>query len=146
MSPLRDRCERIAREMSGLIIELRDRQMHGHADAVTRIKSLGYDPRLHVEQDLTLRAVLDAIGGGAFSHGESDRYRGVVDTLLHRDTYMLLADFADYLATQARVDALYRDPAAWAKRALLNIAAMGQFSSDRTIREYVQKIWTAPTR
>ena len=116
------------------------------ADAVTRIKSLGYDPRLHVEQSLTLRAVLDAIGGGAFSHGEPDRYRGVVDTLLQRDTYMLLADFADYLAAQARVDALYRDPAAWARRALLNIAAMGQFSSDRTIREYVEKIWTAPTR
>ena len=84
------------------------------ADAVARIKSLGYDPRVHVEQNPTLRAVLDAIGGGAFSHGESDRYRGVVDSLLHRDTYMLLADFADYVAAQSRVDALYRDPAAWA--------------------------------
>jgi hypothetical protein len=57
---------------------------------------------------------------------------------------MLLADFADYVATQARVDALYRDPAAWASRALVNVAAMGAFSSDRTIRDYVQKIWTAP--
>jgi starch phosphorylase len=114
------------------------------ADAVTRIKSLGYDPRLHVEQDLTLRAVLDAIGGGAFSHGESDRYRGVVDSLLHRDTYMLLADFAEYVAAQARVDALYRDPAAWARTALLNVAAMGSFSADRTVREYVDKVWSLP--
>jgi len=116
------------------------------ADAVVRIKALGYDARLHVEENRSLRAVLDAIGGGKFSPGEPDRYRGLVDGLLSHDHYMLLADFADYVATQARVDALYRDPAAWATRALLNIAAMGQFSSDRTIREYVEKIWTAPTR
>ena len=116
------------------------------ADAVARSKSLGYDPQLHVEQDLRLRAVLDAIGGGAFSHGESDRYRDVVDSLLHRDTYMLLADFADYLAAQERVDALYRDPAAWARTAVLNVAGMGSFSSDRTVREYIDKVWSLPAR
>ena len=118
------------------------------ADAVTRIKTQGYRPRLHVEQDQVLRAVLDAIGGGAFSHGESGRYRGVVDTLLHRDTYMLLADFADYVAAQARVDSLYRDPDAWARTALLNVAGMGSFSADRTVREYIDKVWSlpAPTR
>jgi starch phosphorylase len=112
------------------------------ADAVARLKALGYDPRLHVEQDLTLRAVLDAIGGGAFSHGEADRYRGVVDSLLHRDTYLLLADFADYVSAQSRVDALYRDPAAWARTALLNVAGMGPFSADRTVREYIDKVWS----
>ena len=116
------------------------------ADAVARSKSLGCDPRLHIEQDLRLRAVLDAIGGGAFSHGESDRYRDVVDSLLQRDTYMLLADFADYLAAQERVDALYRDPAAWARTALLNVAGMGSFSSDRTVREYIDKVWSLPPR
>jgi len=116
------------------------------ADAVARIKSLGYDARLYVEENTQLGAVLAAIGGGAFSPGDPDRYRGLVDGLLNRDTYMLMADFADYVATQARVDALYRNPAAWATRALLNVAAMGEFSSDRTIREYVDKIWTAPTR
>jgi len=112
------------------------------ADAVARIKTLGYDPRVHIEQDQTLRAALDAIGGGTFSHGESDRYRGLVDTLRHRDTYLLLADFSDYVAAQARVDALYRDPAAWARTALLNVAGMGPFSTDRTIREYVDKVWS----
>ncbi len=112
------------------------------ADAVARSKSLGYEPRLHIEQDPRLRAVLDAIGGGAFSHGESDRYRDVVDSLRQRDTYMLLADFADYLAAQERVDALYRDPAAWARTALLNVAGMGSFSSDRTVREYIDKVWS----
>ena len=114
------------------------------ADAVARVKSLGYDPRLHVEQNLQLRAVLDAIGGGAFSHGEADRYRGVVDSLLHRDTYLLLADFADYVAAQARVDVLYRHPAEWARVALLNVAGMGPFSTDRTIREYIDKVWSPP--
>jgi len=116
------------------------------ADAVARMKSLGYDARLYIEENQQLRAVLEAIGGGAFSPGEPGRYRGLVEGLQGRDTYMLMADFADYVATQARVDALYRDPAAWATRALRNVAAMGEFSSDRTIREYVDKIWTAPSR
>ena len=116
------------------------------ADAVARIKSLGYDPRLYVEENTPLRGVVEAIGGGAFSPGEPTRYRGLVDGLLNRDTYLLMADFADYVATQARVDALWRDPAAWAERALRNVAAMGAFSSDRTVREYSDKIWTAPQR
>ena len=116
------------------------------ADAVARIKALGYDPRLYVEENTALRAVLAAIGSGAYSPGEPERYRGLIDGLLNRDPYLLMADFADYGATQARVDALYREPAAWATRALLNVAAMGSFSSDRTVREYVEKVWTAPAR
>jgi starch phosphorylase len=117
------------------------------ADAVAQLKTLGYDPRVHVEQSPSLRAVLDAIGGGAFSPGEADRYRAIVDALLHHDTYMLLADFADYVAAQSRVDALYREPAAWARMALTNVAGMGRFSADRTVREYVDKVWApAPTQ
>jgi glycogen phosphorylase len=116
------------------------------ADAVARIKSLGYDPRLYVEENHQLASVLDAIGGGGFSPGEPDRYRGLIDGLLNRDTYLLMADFADYVATQGRVDALWRDPAAWARCAIRNVAAMGPFSSDRTVREYVEKVWTAPAR
>ena len=116
------------------------------ADAVARIKALGYDPRLYVEENTALRAVLAAIGSGAYSPGEPERYRGLIDGLLNRDPYLLMADFADYGATQARVDALYREPAAWATRALLNVAAMGSFSSDRTVREYVEKVWTTPAR
>jgi len=116
------------------------------ADAVARIKQLGYDARLYVEENRALMAVLDAIAGGEFSPGEPERYRGMIEALLNRDTYMLMADFADYVATQARVDALWRDPQAWAARAIRNVAAMGPFSSDRTIREYVDKVWTAPAR
>ena len=88
------------------------------ADAVAKIKSLGYDPRLYVEENRQLSGVLNAIAGGDFSPGEPARYRALVDGLLAYDTYFLMADFADYVATQERVDALYRIPAAWAEMAL----------------------------
>jgi starch phosphorylase len=80
--------------------------------------------------------------------GEPERYRGMIyEALLNRgDHYLLLADYARLRAAQARVDALWRDPQAWAARAIRNVAAMGPFSSDRTIREYVDKVWTAPAR
>jgi starch phosphorylase len=85
--------------------------------------------------------VLDAIASGTFSPGEPQRYRDLVGSLLQRDRYFLLADFADYLAAQQRVDALFAQPAAWAERCLRNIAGMGSFSTDRTIAEYQRDIW-----
>lgn len=112
------------------------------ADAVAKIKSLGYDPRLYVEENRQLKRVIDAISAGVFSNGDTERYRALVDSLLHRDVYLLMADFADYVATQAKVDALFADRAAWAERALRNIAGMGPFSSDRTIAEYVDRVWS----
>ena len=112
------------------------------ADAVAKIKALGYDPKLYVEENRQLKRVVDAIAGGSFSNGDTERYRSLVDSLLGRDTYLLMADFADYVAAQARVDALFADRAAWAERALLNIAGMGPFSSDRTIAEYVDRVWS----
>jgi starch phosphorylase len=114
------------------------------ADAVVRMKELGYDPRLFVEQNFQLKWVIDAIAGGEFSPGEPHRYRALTDNLLNHDPYMLMADFADYVATQSKVDALFATPEVWAARALRNIAGMGWFSTDRTIREYVQNIWGGP--
>ena len=114
------------------------------ADAVAKIKALGYDPRLYVEENRQLSEVLGAISSGAFSPAEPGRYRALVVGLLSHDTYLLMADFADYVATQQRVDALYRTPAAWADTALRNIAGMGEFSVDRTIREYIERVWTLP--
>ena len=113
-------------------------------ERVAELRALGYDPRAIAGANAQLRAVLDAIAGGAFSPGEPTRYRALVDGLLNADPYLLLADFADYLAAQARVDALYRDPAAWNARALRNIAGMGFFSTDRTVREYAERVWAAP--
>ena len=109
---------------------------------VAAAKQSGYQPLRIYESHARIRAVLDAIAGGQFSGDEPGRYRALVDSLLWGgDHYMLLADFDSYLATQARVDALYRDQAAWAKKAIANVAGMGFFSSDRTIAEYAREVW-----
>lgn len=114
------------------------------AAQVAQVRELGYDPRLHYEENATLRRVIDAIAHGAFSPGEPERYRPLVDSLLHRDAYLLFADFAPYLEAQDRVDRLYATPKEWAHKAILNIAGMGAFSSDRTIREYARGVWNLP--
>lgn len=114
------------------------------ANEVKALRAEGYTPRSHYETNPTLRRVLEAIAGGSFSPGHHDRYRGLVDTLLNRDSYLLLADFAAYLEAHEQVDALYREPERWAEQAILNIAGMGGFSSDRTIRDYAQAIWNMP--
>jgi starch phosphorylase len=112
------------------------------AHEVAARRAAGYQPMRLYESDARLKTVLDAIGGGAFSADEPGRYRGLVDSLLWGgDHYLLLADYADYVATQARVDALFREPRAWAAKAVANVAGMGVFSSDRTIREYARDIW-----
>jgi starch phosphorylase len=109
---------------------------------VRALKASGYQPMRYYEGDANLKAVLDSIAGGAFSPDEPGRYRPLVDSLMWGgDYYMLLADYASYVATQAQVDALYRTPAAWCSRAIANVAGMGVFSSDRTIREYARQIW-----
>ena len=108
------------------------------------MKALGYDPLLYVEENAQLRAVVDAIAHGTFSDGDPHRYKPLMDTLIVRDANMLMADFGHYVAAHRRVDALYREPAGRAERALRNIAGMGGFSTDRTIREYVDKVWHFP--
>jgi starch phosphorylase len=112
------------------------------AGQIAALRADGYAPSKFVDENPQLRSVLEGLGGGAFSPDERGRFAPIVDALVRRgDTYFLLADFADYVATQARVDTLYRDQAQWHRIALLNIAGMGVFSSDRTIREYADEIW-----
>ncbi len=111
---------------------------------VVQLKASGYSPRAAVDRNPQLAAVIEAIESGVFSGGEPSRYRALTDELLQRDPYLLTADFPEYVAAQARVDALFGTPAAWSERALLNIAAMGPFSADRTIREYVERVWAVP--
>ena len=109
---------------------------------VQSLRHSGYQPMRLYEANPALKAVLDAISGEAFSPDEPGRYRGLVDSLLWGgDHYLLLADYESYVATQLRVDALYRQPGPWAERAIANVAGMGAFSSDRTIREYATQIW-----
>jgi len=108
-----------------------------------QVRELGYDPRLYVEENRQLQRVIGAIEAGDFSLGDRERYKPLVQGLLGRDNYLLMADFASYVAAQSQVDALFAQPSAWAERALLNVAAMGEFSSDHTIAQYVDRVWSA---
>ena len=107
------------------------------------MRELGYSPRLIANENTELRAVLDAISTGMFSASEPTRYKDVVDDLLNVDRYFLLADFAAYCAAQTRVDALYAKPAEWNAAVARNIAGMGSFSADRTVQEYVDRVWSS---
>ncbi|HEX4612637.1 MAG TPA: glycogen/starch/alpha-glucan phosphorylase, partial [Urbifossiella sp.] len=103
-----------------------------------------YDPRWHYDHEPETRAALDLIASGHFSDGDPTRFGPIRDTLLTRgDHYMHLANLGDYVRTQERVGALYADPDAWVRKAILNVAHAGRFSSDRTIAEYAADIWAA---
>ena len=112
------------------------------AAEVAEWKARGYDPRELYRANLQLREALEMIGSGELSPGQPDLFAPLVRGLLEGgDPYMLLADFDAYLACQKRVSTAYRDPEAWTRMSILNVARMGRFSSDRTIREYAQDIW-----
>ncbi len=101
-----------------------------------------YDPRWHYDHQPELRAALDLIFSDHFSRNEPGIFAPLRDTLLtHGDYYMHLADLASYLEADGRLRALYADPGAWARTAILNVAGSGKFSSDRTISEYAADIW-----
>lgn len=117
------------------------------APEVAALRREGYDPMRLYASDTPLREVLDAIASGRFSPADPQRHRGVVNALLWGgDHYLLLADFQAYVAAQRRVDEHFRDTSAWCRSALLNVAGMGAFSSDRTIREYADRIWRVSPR
>ena len=115
------------------------------AQQVSDLQKHGYRPRDYYEQNAELKAVLDLIASGFFEPEHPETFRPLIQSLLDLDTYMLLADFQSYVDCQARVSQAFVDQDNWAKMAILNIARMGKFSSDRTIREYASEIWrTAP--
>ena len=104
----------------------------------------GFDPAAQIDASPALRDVLDAIGTGAFSHGERDRYAGLVASLRQQDRFMLTADFDDYWRAQREVDALWHRRSDWWAMSIRNTARMAWFSSDRTIGEYATEIWDVP--
>ena len=110
-------------------------------EQVTELRGEGYQPRGFYENNFDLKCAIDRIAEGKFSQEDPGRYRDIVNALLESDHYQLLADYADYIACQDKVDELYRRPAAWTRSAILNVAGMGPFSSDRTIKEYATEIW-----
>ena len=111
------------------------------ADQVEALRAAGHDPWDDYRANRELRQALDMIAGGYFSVDAPDCFRPIFDALTTRDRFLLLADYASYIASQERVDALYRDEEEWARRAILNVAGMGRFSSDRAVLEYAQTIW-----
>ena len=112
---------------------------------VAATREAGYHPMQILEQNPELEGVLQAIRGGLFSPDEPERYQAIYDALVTwGDHYLLLADYAAYIEAQEQVDAAYLDKNDWAIKALRNVAAMGPFSSDRTIAEYAEKIWHSP--
>jgi len=109
---------------------------------VEQLRKEGYNPRKYFEEDAELHQVLTQIATGVFSPQDPGRYRNLFDALVNfGDHYQLLADYRSYVDTQDKVDKLYRQPDEWQRRAALNIAGMGYFSSDRTIQEYADEIW-----
>ena len=113
------------------------------AAQVSELWRKGYRPRDYYEQNAELKAVLDIIHSGFFEPDHPEIFRPLVQSLLEQDTYMLLADYQSYADCQARVSEAFLDQEGWAKMAILNIAHMGKFSSDRTIKQYADEIWGA---
>jgi len=111
------------------------------AEEVERTLADGYRPRDIYNGNPELKGVIDLIGSGLFSHGDRGVFQPLIDNLLQHDPYLLLADYAAYIACQEQVSAAYRDPVGWTRMSILNVARLGKFSSDRTIAEYCRDIW-----
>ncbi len=101
----------------------------------------GYHPGEYYESNPQLKATLDLIASGHFSGGDPMTFEPVVSNLVHHDRFMALADFGSYIEAQQRVDAKYADPDAWTRSAILNVARSGFFSSDRSMKDYIKRIW-----
>jgi starch phosphorylase len=111
------------------------------AEQVQQRKAQGYRPHELYDQNATLREVLDYLGSGALAGGDVQLFHPLVENLRWHDPFLVLADYQDYLEAQERVSALWRDPQAWTRKTILNVARMGKFSSDRSIRDYCKRVW-----
>jgi starch phosphorylase len=134
--------------LDGANIEIRDAVGHENfflfgltAEEVERRKAEGYSPRSIYESNPELREAIDLIDSGFFSGGDRGLFHPLVESLLTRDDYMLLADYQAYVDCQQRVSDAYSDQNNWTRMSILNSARVGRFSSDRSIREYCRDIW-----
>ena len=109
---------------------------------VAKLRAAGYRPADYYAANGELRQAVDMIAGGYFSPEDLDRFKPITDNLLARgDHYLLLADYASYVACQNAAETAYRDQPQWLRKVILNVANMGKFSSDRTILQYAEQIW-----
>jgi starch phosphorylase len=111
------------------------------AEEVARVKGSGYRPEDSLAANPELAEAMRLIEMGHFSHGDTEVFRPLVENLARHDPYLVLADYASYVACQDRVSAAWRDAERWTRMAILNTARSGKFSSDRAIREYCEEIW-----
>jgi starch phosphorylase len=137
--------------MDGANIELRDQVgaenffLFGHtAEEVHAIQAAGYKPEDFYRSHGELRSCIDLIQSGFFSRGDTQLFKPIVDNLLRSDPYLLLADYQSYIECQSLVSQAYADRDAWTRMSILNTARSGKFSSDRSVREYNERIWKAP--
>lgn len=112
-----------------------------NVDEVDALYAAGYDPKKYYDADPRLKAAIDMVADGTFSEGDKDTYAPLVKDWLSKDWFMTLADFGSYTAIQSEIEALYAQPLEWNRKALLNVANSGYFSSDRSIEDYLERIW-----
>ena len=110
-------------------------------EEVTALLAAGYEPRSYYARNPELKQALDQLAAGAFSPAQPDLFRPIVDALLNRDEYLLLADYQDYVDRQDEVDKAYGDTERWTRMSILNTARCGYFSSDRSMQDYATEIW-----
>ncbi|MEV8877297.1 glycogen/starch/alpha-glucan family phosphorylase, partial [Mesorhizobium ciceri] len=111
---------------------------------VAERRNNGYDPRAVIEGSPELAQAVAAVSSGVFSPDDPERYRDLINGLYNSDWFMVAADFDAYAAAQREVDAVWRNSPDWYARAIRNVARVGWFSSDRTIRQYAKEIWNVP--
>jgi starch phosphorylase len=113
------------------------------ADQVATRRAAGYDPQAEIDASEELKRALQSIESGAFSPEETEHAKLIVNRLRSvGEPFMVLADYRDYVRAQGEVDRLYRDADAWSLKAAINCLSMGRFSSDRSVREYAEHIWS----
>jgi len=113
------------------------------AEEIANTKSQGYNPMVYYDGNPFLKEAIDLISSGFFSKKDINLFKSLVDSLLRRDEHMVLADYQSYIDCQDRISMAFKDQDKWAKMSVLTVARMGTFSSDRSIREYNDRIWHA---
>jgi len=111
------------------------------SDEVAQAKRAGYSPRTVLAGDPELASILEEIRSGALTPDDPHVLEPLVSSLIEHDPFLVLADFRAYVEAQGRVSRAWQDPDEWSRQAVLNVARSGYFSSDRSIREYAQKVW-----
>jgi starch phosphorylase len=111
------------------------------AEEIAAMKAEGYNPGKVAEENIDIRESIGLLESGIFSHGDRNLFKPLVSSLLDRDEYMVLADFASYMDCQGRISEACMDRDGWTRMSILNVARIGKFSSDRAVNEYCEDIW-----